>query len=214
MKTIYIDSDFKCHTINDGTMTAVETNFFDGKCNAFIEGYRFVPAGETWIREDGEQFSGEMIVPLVDYRILENAQSEAVTLSQAGAAQVKAYCTETGKAPNEGSGIFVNGVLEWEAGKTYERFELFSYNGAMGYVKQTHTAQEVWLPFTPGTEALYGARPAPDHDGVYPYVYNMAAVFGMMVRDPNGNVYACTMDISDMLYPPSAIPAHFMEVAE
>ena len=30
MKTIYIDSDFKCHLVDDGTMTAVETDFFDG----------------------------------------------------------------------------------------------------------------------------------------------------------------------------------------
>lgn len=39
MRTIYIDSDYKCHITNDGTMTAVETDFFDGKCDAFIEGY-------------------------------------------------------------------------------------------------------------------------------------------------------------------------------
>lgn len=39
MRTIYIDSDFRCHISNDGTMTAVETDFFDGKCDAFVEGY-------------------------------------------------------------------------------------------------------------------------------------------------------------------------------
>lgn len=39
MKIIYIDLDFKCHVTNDGTMTAVETDFFDGKCDAFIEGF-------------------------------------------------------------------------------------------------------------------------------------------------------------------------------
>ena len=38
MKTIYVDSDFKCHVTNDGTMTAVETDAFDGKCDAYIEG--------------------------------------------------------------------------------------------------------------------------------------------------------------------------------
>jgi len=36
---IYIDSDYKCHIANDGTMTAVETAFFDGKCDIFVEGY-------------------------------------------------------------------------------------------------------------------------------------------------------------------------------
>ena len=39
MRTIYIDSEYKCHTINDGTMTAVETDFFDGKCDTFVKGY-------------------------------------------------------------------------------------------------------------------------------------------------------------------------------
>ena len=43
MRTIYIDSEFKCHTVNDGTMAAVETDAFDGKCNAFVEGYCYEP---------------------------------------------------------------------------------------------------------------------------------------------------------------------------
>ena len=74
MKTIYIDSEFKCHLSDDGTMTAVETDFFDGKCDTLIEGYRFVPSGESWTREDGEVFEGEMIAPWVDYSELDAAQ--------------------------------------------------------------------------------------------------------------------------------------------
>ena len=76
MKTIYYDSDFKCHVTNDGMMTAVETNFFDGKCDNFIEGYRFVPDGKTWTRSDGVVFHGEMISPWKDYAELDNAQRE------------------------------------------------------------------------------------------------------------------------------------------
>lgn len=76
MKTIYIDSDFKCHITNDGTMTAVDTDFFDGKCDAYIEGYRFVPSGESWTRPDGVVFNGEMITPWKDYAELDNAQRE------------------------------------------------------------------------------------------------------------------------------------------
>ena len=76
MKTVYVDSDFKCHTTNDGTMLAVETRFFDGKCPAFIEGYRFVPAGSTWVREDGIAFEGEMIAPWKDWAELDAAQRE------------------------------------------------------------------------------------------------------------------------------------------
>ena len=76
MRTIYIDSDYKCHTSNDGTMTEVETDFFNGKCQTFIEGYRFVPFGESWTRSDGEVFTGEMISPWKDYDELDAAQRE------------------------------------------------------------------------------------------------------------------------------------------
>lgn len=41
MRTIYIDSQDKCHTVNDGTMTAVETDFFDGKCDTYVGGFRY-----------------------------------------------------------------------------------------------------------------------------------------------------------------------------
>lgn len=73
---VYIDSDFKCHTANDGTMTAVETSFFDGKCDAFIEGYRFVPSGESWTRSDGVVFTGEMISPWKPFAELDAVQRE------------------------------------------------------------------------------------------------------------------------------------------
>jgi len=76
MKTVYIDSEFKCHTVNDGTMTVVETDFFDGKCDAFIEGYRFVPEGESWTRSDGVTFKGEMVAPWKPYNELDTAQRE------------------------------------------------------------------------------------------------------------------------------------------
>lgn len=74
MKTIYIDSDFRCHASGDGTMTAVETDFFDGKCDAFVEGYRFVPDGESWTREDGTVFHGEMAAPWKPWQELDAAQ--------------------------------------------------------------------------------------------------------------------------------------------
>ena len=71
---IYIDSEFKCHIQNDGTMQSVETDFFDQKCDTFIEGYRFVPLGESWTRSDGVVFRGEMITPWKDFAELDKAQ--------------------------------------------------------------------------------------------------------------------------------------------
>lgn len=76
MKTIYIDSDFKCHVTGGGTMTAVETDFFDGKCDALVEGYRLVPAGESWTRFDGAVFHGEMAAPWKPWEELDAFQRE------------------------------------------------------------------------------------------------------------------------------------------
>lgn len=76
MMTIYIDIDFKCHVTDGGGMTPIETDAFEGKCQKYIEGYRFVPAGQTWTREDGVAFQGEMIAPHTDYDILAAYQEQ------------------------------------------------------------------------------------------------------------------------------------------
>lgn len=76
MRTIFIDSEFKCHTTDDGTLTEIQTDYFDGKCDTFVEGYRFVPFGEIWTRSDGVMFHGEMISPWKDFVELDAAQRE------------------------------------------------------------------------------------------------------------------------------------------
>lgn len=76
MKTIYIDSSFKCHTSAAEGLTQIETNAFDGKCDAYIEGYRYIPAGQTWTRADGVVFTGEMIAPWKPWAELDAAQRE------------------------------------------------------------------------------------------------------------------------------------------
>ena len=74
---IYIDSEFKCHITNkDGECREIETEFFDDKCATFIEGYRFVPYGQSWTRSDGVVFGGEMISPWKPYAELASAQRE------------------------------------------------------------------------------------------------------------------------------------------
>lgn len=71
---IYIDNDYMCHAVNDGTMREFELEFFEGKCAAYINGYRYVPQGENWQREDGAEFEGEMIAPFINPTKLEKAQ--------------------------------------------------------------------------------------------------------------------------------------------
>ena len=73
--TIYIDSEYKCHVSPGEGLTAVETDAFNGKCRQYVEGYRFVPAGQVWIREDGQVFEGEMVAPWREYELLAELQA-------------------------------------------------------------------------------------------------------------------------------------------
>lgn len=84
--SIFIDQNYRCHIQNDGTMREVENKFFDGKCKTFVEGYRYVPDGETWVNWDGFKFRGEMIAPFKPYEGLVEAQEayeEAMAEAQA-----------------------------------------------------------------------------------------------------------------------------------
>lgn len=71
---IYIDSEYKCHAAPGEGLTAVETDFFDGKAPGVVEGYRYVPEGQSWTREDGVVFAGEMIAPWKDWEELDGIQ--------------------------------------------------------------------------------------------------------------------------------------------
>ena len=73
--TIYIDADCKCHTSPGEGLTAVETDAFNGKCRQDIEGDRFVPSGQSWEREDGQAFEGEMVAPWRNYELLAECQT-------------------------------------------------------------------------------------------------------------------------------------------
>lgn len=73
---IYIDSEFKCHSLPGEGLREIDTPFFDGKCDVFIEGYRYVPKGEVWKRADGVEIKGEMIAPWKPYPKLYIAQLE------------------------------------------------------------------------------------------------------------------------------------------
>lgn len=75
--TIYLDDDFKCSlTSPSGASLAVETDAFNGKCEEYIMGYRYVPPGLTWTRSDGVEFTGEMISPWRPWAELDAAQRE------------------------------------------------------------------------------------------------------------------------------------------
>lgn len=121
-----------------------------------------------------------------------------------GAALAQASTEE----PDATVGILADGFDPWEPDREYRQYELFTHDGRVGFARQALTSSSVYPPFSPGVEALYGIRPIPDRNGVYPYEYNMAASVGMRVREGDA-IYRCYNPIDPMLWPPSQIPAHF-----
>ena len=101
---------------------------------------------------------------------------------------------------------------EWKTGVSYSKGDLITYDNKGGFVKQNHTSQSNWIPFTTGTEALYGARPKAVN-GVYPYVYNMALEVGMIVEH-KGVKYRAIQNANELLYEPSAVPALLSPIKE
>lgn len=146
-------------------------------------------------------------------------KEENTSMQIAGVAQIEAYCEATSNAPMADVGVFASGVDEWKAGVEYKLNDLFTYQGNMGYVKQpTLTSLDVYPPFSVGTEALYGARPKPDADGIYPYVYNMGIYEGMLVRDDDGVLYRSITGTqerpTELLYHPKYVPTLLEKVEE
>ncbi len=75
---LYLDEEYVIHLAQneEESFSQTEIDLPDGLCDTFLEGLRFVPDGETWIREDGKEFHGEMLTPAVWSDTLEAAQEE------------------------------------------------------------------------------------------------------------------------------------------
>lgn len=132
--TIYLDSNYLCHLTDDGTMTAVETDAFDGKEKAYIEGYRYIPEGQTWTRSDGMEFSGLMIAPAKDYdRIMVDV---AISYLDDDEAESVAALFE-----------------DWQTHTIYAVGDRRQYDGLLYRCVQAHTSQPDWIP--PAVPALW-----------------------------------------------------------
>ena len=73
---IYLDEGFHCHVAPGEGLTVAETDFFEGKAPEVVAGYRYIPAGKRWVREDGRVFSGEMAAPWKPWEELDAVQRE------------------------------------------------------------------------------------------------------------------------------------------
>lgn len=131
-------------------------------------------------------------------------------LRRAGGMAVQAKHDEQ---PGVDAGLFDYPV--WAADKEYSAGDLFMYDSKPGFVRQAHTSQDTWPPFTPGTESLYGARPRQRPNGVYPYVYNMKVEAGMLVQsEKDGGVYTAIQAADPLLYDPADVQTIFKKEDE
>ena len=78
-RIIYIDPiTFHCYLSQNESETRIvyETDFFNGKCDVFVEGYQIIPFGYELRISDDIVYKGEMIAPWKDYAELDSAQRE------------------------------------------------------------------------------------------------------------------------------------------
>lgn len=77
VETIYVDSLHHCNRDDDGAMTAIQTDFFTGRCDTFVEGYCF----------ESDTGNGEKIYPWKPYNELAAAQAQyELDIAEAAAA--------------------------------------------------------------------------------------------------------------------------------
>lgn len=150
------------------------------------------------IDAEGIVIGNDYVEPIegLEIRYMDGA-NKIDTMNAAGAEAMQSLNAE----PPVSAGVFT--YDEWKANTPYKQYDLFTYQGVAGFIRQAHTSLAVYPPFSVGTEALYGARPAADTEGIYPYVYNMRVTVGMRVRsEKDGNVYVAINEADPLLYDP------------
>ena len=160
MRTIYIDNEFCCFLTSGENRREIDTDAFDGKCDAFIEGYRYVPEGESWTRSDGVSFTGKMLCPAIDYNGLDAAQrqNEQAALEYIGIvgkeaplemAEVFRTAIDTVIADIDDASAIDISVLfpQWSGmGMQYTDGDRVSYQEVLYKCLQSHLSQADWAP--------------------------------------------------------------------
>ena len=162
------------------------------------------------IDAEGIVIGNDYVEPIEDLEIhyLDGA-NKIDTMNAAGAEIVQSSAKSSGTEPSANAGVFT--YDEWRENTDYEQYDMFTYKGNAYFAKQKFTSSSVYPPDALGVEALYGIRPTPDAEGVYPYMQNMAVTIGMKVRSAkDSNVYVCYANATNTLvYDPVDAPAIF-----
>ena len=151
------------------------------------------------IDAEGIVIGNDYVEPIegLEIRYMDGA-NKIETMNSAGAEAMQALNSE----PPVSAGVFT--YDEWKANTPYKQYDLFTYQGVAGFVRAAAVnSLDIYPPFSIGTEALYGARPPADAEGIYPYVYNMRVTLGMRVRsEKDGNVYIAINEADPLLVDP------------
>lgn len=168
----------------------------------------YIPVEQT--EAEGVVIGNDVVEPIgnVDIYWFDGA-NRINLLNAAGAEIVQTSAKSSGTEPSANAGVFT--YDEWRENTGYEQYDMFTYKGNAYFAKQKFTSSSVYPPDALGVEALYGIRPSPDSEGVYPYIRNMAVTIGMKVRSAkDGNVYVCYANATNTLvYDPVDAPALF-----
>jgi hypothetical protein len=88
---VYLDENYIAHAEYTEGYIEAESSFFDMKAPELFPCYRFIPAGYTWQREDGEIFEGEaisLVNPTADMVSVQQAHEQSI-LAQLATAQME-----------------------------------------------------------------------------------------------------------------------------
>lgn len=138
-------------------------------------------------------------------------ETELEELGRAGATAVQ-IGLRAGAAVSPQVGKFAKHYPVWLADEGTEEVNSIKYYPTTGMAYCCIAAIQRFSHYTPDVATNnYCSYPAPDEEGIYPYVYGMLVWPGMQVRDGSGDIYTCilTEGTYKLVYAPSAVPSIF-----
>lgn len=231
MRTIYVDNKtFQCYIEGKTGRTAIETSAFDGMCDEYILGYRFVPAGKVWTAPNGVKFAGPMLSPVEDYDKLSSAQrkNELTGMDPAGLIGVDPPDVLAGALRYTLDKI-AETIADTDAYDFYEIYDVWREDTEYkaGYkvryadqecifkCRQDHVSQLGWNPLDAPTlwETLNESHKGTKDDPI-PAGLNMIYYKGLYYIEEQG-LYLCTRDsVIALQHMPHDLVGHYFEKVE
>lgn len=140
-------------------------------------------------------------------KILDDAERLINYVNEAKKAGAEAAQGKTNPPPT--IGIFADNFPEWKADNGLEETGHISKYKGMAY--QCINAIQRYEHYAPDVATNnYNPFPAPDADGIFPYVYGMGVSIGMKERY-NGEIYRAIQAMTKQVNLPSELPAIFVK---